>query len=302
MRNFVSYLFVFILFLVGLGTQCLFIVQEGQKAMLLRLGSLRQHAQHQVQIYEPGLHFKIPFIESPYYLDSRYQLWVTDSDRVQTVEQLYLLVDFYVQWQVSDYAVFFRANAASGQRTWPDAKRHVEILLKQKVRNAVLEQFGHRSLSRLISEDRKEIMRTFADIISPSLEGLGIRLIDFRLKKIELPDDVSEKIYNRMKTERQKSAAIHRARGLERSEKIRAQTDYEAQYMQTQAASDALKMRGEADATASKIYANVFSKYPHFYNFYESLKSYEEIFKPGDQVILSTQSTLFDHFQQREKS
>jgi len=223
-----------------------------------------------------------------------------DADRVQTVEQLYLLVDFYFKWKVDDFPLFFRVHASGGERPWDRAKTNVEVLLKQKVRNAVLEEFGRRPLSRLIAEDRKDIMNTFGPAIEESLKKIGVALVDFRLKKIELPEDVSEKLYNRMRTEREKSAAMHRARGKEKAEKIRAQTDYDVQVLIAQAKSTAEILKGEADAKAAQCYAEAFAPHKDFYNFTRSLQTYRAIFdSKEDLMFLRTDNALFDLLQER---
>jgi len=286
--------------LLVLGYQSFFIVQESGRAVRIRFGQLETNSSNQVILYEPGLHFKWPLVDSIYTMDSRHQIWTMDADRVQTIEQLYLLVDFYFKWKVDNFPLFFRVHAAGGEKSWAEAKTNVEVLLKQKVRNAVLEEFGKRPLSRLIAEDRKDILNTFGPAIEDSLKKLGVALVDFRLKKIELPEDVSEKLYNRMRTEREKSAAMHRARGKERAEKIRAQTDYDIQVLIAQARSTAEILKGEADARAAKYYADAFGPHQDFYYFTRSLQTYREIFHSKDDLMfLRTDNPLFETLQER---
>jgi membrane protease subunit HflC len=284
--------------------QSLFIVQEGERAFRIRLGLLEMNSKTQQPIvYTPGIHYKWPILDKIYKIDPRDQLWIMDSDRVQTVEQLYLLVDFYFKWKVDDFPLFFKLHSAGGDRPWDEARRNVEVLLKQKVRNAVLEEFGRRPLSRLIAEDRKDIMNTFGPTIEESLRKLGVALVDFRLKKIERPEDVSEKLYNRMRTEREKSAAMHRAKGKEKAEKIRAQADYDVQVLLAQSQSSADILRGEADAKAAQYYADAFGQYKDFYSFTRSLQTYREIFQSKDDLIfLKTDNPLFDILQERSDS
>ncbi len=281
-------------------SQSLFVVNQSERAFLIRLGQLHEGKNGLPQVYGPGLYWKWPFIDGVYILDPRDQIWTMDADRVQTVEQLYLLVDFYFKWKIDNFPLFFRVHAAGGERSWSQAKKNVEILLKQKVRNAVLEEFGRRPLSRLIAEDRKDIMNTFGPAIEESLKKIGVALVDFRLKKIELPEDVSEKLYNRMRTDREKNAAMHRARGREKSEKIRAQTDYDVQVLIAQAKSTAEIRKGEADAKAAQCYAEAFSPHKDFYNFTRSLQTYRAIFQSKDDLMfLGTDNVLFDILQER---
>ncbi len=286
--------------LMILGYQCFFIVPESHKAMRIRFGQLETDQHNEAIIYESGCHIKWPFIDSIYHMDARQQMWTMDADEVQTVEQLYLLVDFYFKWKVDNFPLFFRVHSSGGGKSWQEAKANVEVLLKQKVRNAVLEEFGKRPLSRLIAEDRKEILNTFGPVIKDSLQKLGVALVDFRLKNIEIPEDVREKLYNRMRTDRAKNATMHRAKGKEKSEKIRAQTDYDVQVLIAQAKSTAEISKGKADAQAAQYYAEAFGPHQDFYSFTRSLQTYREIFQSKDDLMfLSTDSSFFDILQER---
>lgn len=276
----------------------MFIVNQSERSVLIRLGKVASDHLNQPMLYEPGLHFKIPFIDKPYRMDARNQIWTIDSDRIQTVEQVYLMVDFYFKWKIDNFVEFFKVNSAGGARTWAQSKKNVEYLIKQKVKNAVLKEFGRRPLSSLISEDRQDVMLTFAPAIKESLQSLGVTLVDFRLKQIDLPDDVSEKVYNRMRTEREKSATMHRARGREKSEKIKAEADAQVQVILAQAQKDAATIKGKADANASSIYANSYKKNPEFYNFLRTLEVYKNtLSEKRDYLVLSTDKKLFEHFE-----
>ncbi|MBM4222357.1 MAG: protease modulator HflC [Gammaproteobacteria bacterium] len=277
-----------------------FTVHEGQRAVIMRLGQLKTDLNSRPIICEPGLHFRIPFLESPYYIDIRQQIWIMDSDPIQTIDQLYLLVDFYFKWEVSDSAEFFRIHTAGGTRSWDAAKSNVEFLLKQRVKNAVLEEFGRRPLGRLVLEDRRDIMETFGAGLSNSLKDLAVKLVDLRLKKIELPDDVSEKVYNRMRTEREKSATMLRASGLEQSEKIRAQADFDVKMILSKVQSDALKMKGQVDAEIMKMYAEAFADQVAFYELMRSCEMTREVFQSPDNILIVRPEKVFPGIYKRE--
>jgi membrane protease subunit HflC len=274
--------------------QSIFIVHEGERAFILRLGKVVSTVEGQPKVMHPGLHVKIPLIDTIYTMDARNQIWGIESDRIQSVEQVYLMVDFYFKWKIEDFGLFFKVNAAGGQKLWNHAKRNVEILLKQKIKNAVLEEFGRRPLAKLIAEDRQEMMLTFAPAIKQSLKDLGVALVDFRLKQIDLPDDVSERVYNRMRTEREKTATMHRARGLEKAEKIRADADNQVQVCLAQARRDADIIRGQADAEVAKLYAESYSKNPEFYQYVRTLEAYRNTLSGSkDILILKADRKLF---------
>ncbi len=276
----------------------IFIVNQSERAVLIRLGKVASDHLNQPRLYQPGLHLKVPFLDKPYRMDARNQIWTIDSDRIQTVEQVYLMVDFYFKWKIDNFVEFFKVNSAGGARSWAQSKKNVEYLIKQKVKNAVLKEFGKRPLSSLISEDRQDVMLTFAPAIKESLQSLGVTLVDFRLKQIDLPDDVSEKVYNRMRTEREKSATMHRARGREKSEKIKAEADAQVQVILAQAQKDAATIKGKADADASRIYADSYKKNPEFYNFFRTLEVYKNtLSEKRDYLVLSTDNKLFEHFE-----
>lgn len=287
-----QYLFINLLFIALVAYQSLFIVYEGEKALLLRFGEVVREGES-AKVYGPGIHFKWPMIERAYLMDARLQIWGIDADKIQSVEQVYLMVDFYFKWQVSDFERFFKVSGG-GIHSWNSAKNKIEGLLKQKIKNAVFEEFGRRTLSQLISEDRKNMAEMFKDTIAEISDQLGVDLVDFQLKQIELPDDVSEKVYNRMRTAREKTAASHRAHGQQAAEKIEAETDYEVQVILVEAEKKARIIRGKAEAKSADIYALAYTQDSGFYEFQRNIESYRQIFKENDNLmVLRSSNPLF---------
>lgn len=292
-NSFFVYIFILCGILVQLIASSVVIVSEHERGVLLRFGQLFLNRDSEPLVLSPGMHFCIPGIDQVYRMDVRQQIWIMDSDPVQTVDQLYLLVDFYFKWEVSDFPEFFRIHAAGGARSWEDAKRNVELLLKQRVRNAVLEEFGRRPLGRLVLEDRKDMMNLFGSQFSSGLKDLAVTLIDLRLKKIELPEDVSEKVYNRMRTEREKSATVLRAKGSQQAEEVRAQTDYDVKMILAQAESASLKIRGQTDADIAEYYADAFAAQVPFYQFLRKIETIKQVFHSPQDVLILTSDDLF---------
>jgi membrane protease subunit HflC len=294
MSNRLSAILIVLSVILALLGNSIFIVQQSERAFVIRLGKVIANAEGLPEVKLPGLHFKAPLIDNIYKMDVRNQIWAIESDSIQSIEQIYLKVDFYFKWKIEDFGLFFKVNAAGGQKPWSEAKKNVEILLRQKVKNAVLEEFGRRPLAKLIAEDRNEVMSLFAPTINDGLKHLGVTLVDFRLKQIDLPDDVSEKVYNRMRTEREKDAASLRARGREKAEKIRADTDNQVQVCLAQAQRDADIIRGEADAAAAETYANAYNANPDFYKYIRTLETYRTSFSSKkDLLILKADRKLF---------
>lgn len=274
--------------------QSVVVVYEGEKAFLLRFGEILRQEDGSVRTYDPGLHFKWPFVERAFLMDARLQIGMVDADKIQTVEQVYLMVDFFFKWKITDFERFFRVSGG-GTNSWSTAKSKVEALLKQKIKNAVFEEFGRRTLSRLISEDRKHMSQMFDNTIKEISRQFGVELVDFQLKQIELPEDVSEKVYNRMRTEREKTAASHRARGQQIAAKIEAETDYDVQVILADAQKKARVMRGQAEAESANIYAVAYHQDADFYQFMRNLESYKQMFSDqGNLLVLRANTPLFE--------
>lgn len=290
MSDRLQYLLINTLVVLFLLYQSFFMVYEGEKAFILRFGEIVRQQDGQVQVYSPGLHIKWPFVERVFLMDARLQIGMVDADKIQTVEQVYLMVDFYFKWRISDFERFFKVSGG-GISSWSHAKSKIEALLKQKIKNAVFEEFGRRTLSLLISEDRKHMSQMFDGTIQDISKQFGVQLVDFQLKQIELPEDVSEKVYNRMRTEREKTAASHRARGQQLSAKIEAETDYDVQVILADAQKKARIMRGQAEAESANIYASAYTQDADFYQFMRNLETYKHMFNDEENLLVLRANT-----------
>ena len=257
----------------------LFIVEEGQKAFVLQFSKVKRDANGDSVVYEPGLHFKLPLIERVKRLDSRIQTLDDSADRFVTAEKKDLIVDSFIKWRISDFGTYYiRTNGGN--------KQVAEQLLKQKVNNALRNEFGTRTIKEIVSGERSELMQAAVEEAKSSSD-LGIEVLDVRVKQINLPLEVSNFIFERMRTERLKVAKAHRSEGREQAEIIRADVDARITVMLAEAERESQTLRGEGDAQAAKVYADAFNKSPEFFAFVRSLEAYKNSFNNKQDVLVA---------------
>jgi membrane protease subunit HflC len=266
-----------------------FTVREGQSAIVLQFGRIERTND------KPGLHFKIPFVQQVMLFDSRIQTLDTQPERYFTLEKKTVKVDFYVKWRINNNATYYQATHGV-----TDQARQ---LLLPIIKDALRFEVNARPLDELISGGRKDITKRVRELADQStLKTLGIKVIDVRIKQIELPTEVSDSVYKRMRAERTKLANELRSTGKEEGEKIRANADRQRQVLIANAHRDAAKIRGEGDAQAASIYAKAYSKDPGFYDFYRSLQAYRKAFGSGKSVmVLKTNSDFMRFFEHGDK-
>jgi len=281
-------IFLGIVILVLLFT-ALFQVREGQQALLLRLGKLVTDSGGQPRVYKPGLHFKTPFINRARIFDTRIQTLAIDSSRVVTVNKKDVLVDYYIKWRISNLPLFYTRTGGSRFRT--------ETLLQQKLNDGLRAQFGRRTIQEVVASDRTDIMAALSKAADESARSLGVDIIDVRIKGIDLPPAVRGAVFDRMRAERERVAAEHRAEGKAQGERIRANADREVTVVLANAKRDGSKLRAEGDAKAAIIYAKSFQQNPEFYAFKRSLDAYREAFRSkDDMLVLNPQGQFFKYF------
>ena len=259
--------------IVLLGLNSMFVVSEGQSALLLQFGRI-VHTD-----YQPGLHFKLPLIQQVMHFDKRILSLDAPPERYFTSEKKSVNVDFYVKWRVVDNAAYYRATGGDQQIA---AQRLTPI-----VKDALRFEFNARTLPDLISGGRKDIterVRHQTDV--SARKNLGIAVVDVRIKRIDLPNEVSESVYKRMRAERLQLANELRFTGQESAETIQADADRQGQVLRADAQRDAAKVRGEGDAQAAQIYAEAYNQDPEFFAFYRSLQAYKTSFEDGKGVLI----------------
>ena len=286
MKNF---LIVIIIALGALVLSSLFVVDEGEKAIVIQFGKVQRDSDSgETVVFEPGLHFKLPVIDRVITLDARIQTLDEVADRFVTSEKKDLIVDLYVKWKIKDFAKYYLATGGF--------KDNAEILLQQKVNNGLRSEFGTRTISQIVSGERSELMDEAMAQASDSSDELGIEIVDVRVKQINLPLEVRNYIFQRMRTERDAVAREHRSEGKEKAEFIKANMDAKVTVMLADAERNARKLRGEGDAKAAEIYAKTYTKDAEFYNFLRSMDAYKNSFSnKQDVIVLEPDSDFFKY-------
>ncbi|MFM1569221.1 MAG: protease modulator HflC [SAR86 cluster bacterium] len=264
-------------------SQSLFVVSEIERAVKLRFGEIVQFD------LEPGLHFKWPIVNSVRYFDSRILTLDAQPQRYLTSEKKALMVDSFIKWRIKDVAKYFTTTGGDEER----AKR----LLSQRVDTGLRNEFGTRTVKEVVSGERDQLMNSLTSMLDGiAQEELGVEVIDLRVKRIDLPLEVSESVYNRMRTERERLARELRAQGNEVAEKIRATADKDKTIILADAYREAEETRGNGDAKATATYAEAYSKDPEFYDFTRSLKAYQATFQSkGDILLIDPDSDFFKY-------
>jgi len=264
-----------------------FTVKETEKALRLQLGRIVQSD------YEPGLHFKLPLIQNVRTFDARIQTLDAAAEQFLTSEKKNLMVDSYVKWRINNVENYFTATGGNdilaGQR------------LAELIADGLRSEFGKRTIQEVVSGDRAEIMDIITTEAANRSEQFGIEIVDVRIKQIELPKEVSNSVFNRMRAERERVAKDLRSRGEAEALRIRAQADRERIEVTAKAERDAEQIRGEGDATAADTYAQAFNENPDFYALYRSLNAYKRTLNSKDDVlVLEPDSDFFNFFNQLE--
>ncbi|GGO71482.1 protease modulator HflC [Bowmanella pacifica] len=284
MKNF-SIALIIVLVILGFGS--VFVIEEGYRGIVIQFGKVRRDVETgQTVVYEPGIHLKLPFIDTVKQLTSKVQTLDDGANRFVTAEKKDLIVDSYVKWRIKDFATYYLATGGF--------KDQAETLLKQKVNNGLRTEFGSRTISEIVSGERSELMNKAMKQSAESAVELGIEIVDVRVKQINLPLEISNSIFERMRAERAAVAKEHRSQGREQAEIIRADIDARVTVMLADAERNARKLRGEGDAEAAKIYADAYTKNAEFYAFLRSMDAYRKSFNSKqDVLILEPDSDFF---------
>lgn len=293
MKNFSIAVLALLLVLV---VSSVFVIYEGQRGIVFQFSKIkRDSVTDQMMVFEPGLHFKMPFIATVRKLDARIQTLDEAPDRFVTSEKKDLMVDSFVKWRIVDFSTYYLRTSGSVD--------NARALLKQKVNNGLRTEFGNRTIKEIVSGDRDAIMQKALESAESSREDLGIEVVDVRIKAINLPTEVSNSIYERMRAERTAVAKEHRSQGQEQAEIIKATIDAKVTIMLAEAQKNAFEVRGDGDAIAAKVYADAYQKDAEFYSFYRSLEAYENSFSSkNDIMIVKPDSDFFQYLKDDSKS
>ena len=249
-----------------------FIVDEREKAIVLQFG---ETVREDVGV---GFHFKIPIIQEVKKFDARLRSLDEDPDRILTNESKYLLVDSFVKYKISNVLLFYKATGGSFN--------NLNNLLGQRTEFELKNQFGKRSVTEVVSGERDELMRIMRDNLAASVVDLGIEVIDFRVKRIDLPPELSNSVYERMRTERNRLAEELRSEGKELSREITASADKDRIIILAEANKLSQQLRGEGEATAAAIYAKAHNQDPEWYEFIRTMELLPDAFSNKSDVML----------------
>ncbi|MCX7116465.1 MAG: protease modulator HflC [Legionellales bacterium] len=279
-------LFLFLMLILA----SVFTITEGQHGILLRLGRLVIDSKtDQVKILAPGLHVKMPMIETLRTFDTRIQTCDIKSSRIVTKEKKDVIVDYYVKWRIENLARYFKATGGNQFKA--------ETLLEQQLNTYLRAQFGKRTISDVVSGGRDDLMDVLRQRAEEQAGQLGIRVVDVRIKGIELPANTSNAVYQLMRANMQKIANRHRADGHAAAETIQAAADAKVSILLAKAHSEGQMLRAQGQAEAADIYAHAFNQNKDFFAFYRSLKAYVNSFNSKQDIfVLDENSAFFAYF------
>ncbi len=280
---------IVLVFVLIIANSSLFIITEGQAGLKLRLGEIVKDSDGKDKVYGPGLHFKVPFLNQVRKFDVRLQTLTVQSSRIMTEEQKYVIVDYYVKWRIEEVALFYKRTNGMVIRA--------QTLLEQQINDALRAAFGKRTITDVISGERMNIMSIIAEATNKSAQDLGVEVIDMRIKSVDLPKEVSESVFARMRVKREQVANHLRSDGKAQAEKIRAKADAIVTVTIAKAQEEGAIIRAKGLAEAADIYAQAYQKDSEFYEFYRSLEAYTSAFDQGqDMLVLQPEAKFFKYF------
>lgn len=285
-KSIVAIIGLVIIALVGVSS--IYILPEYQKGVVLRFGKLQE------QQPSTGLNFKLPIADDVRKFDARVLTVDAPAENYFTVQNKRLVVDSYAKWKVLNPELFYTSTGGSNDV----AARRLSVRISDGLRN----EFGKRTLHEVVSGERDELMASLVETINETVgDQLGIEVVDIRVKRIDLPDEVRNSVYNRMRAAREKEAREYRSKGKEQAEIIRADADRQQIVIEAEAYRDAELLRGEGDAKAAAIYASAYSQDAEFYRFIRSLNAYKETFQnKGDVMLVDPNSDFFRYLKDSE--
>lgn len=274
-------IFAAVLILITLSSS-IFFVDERQRALLLRLGQIERAD------YEAGIHFKIPFVNEVRRFDGRILSLDLTPARYLTGEQKNVIVDSFILWRISDVSSYFTSMGGD--------EENARLRLSQIIKDGLRAEFGRRSIQEVVSGDRNELVSGILTDANETAAGYGVEIVNVRIKRIDLPSEVSSSVYSRMQAERERVAKDLRSRGAEVAEKIRSDADRQRTVILAEARRQAEILRGEGDATASEVYADAYSQNEDFYGLYRRLNAYQNIFQGDDMLVIEPKGEFFNRF------
>jgi membrane protease subunit HflC len=282
---------IILVVLVLLGLSSAFTVNEGESALVLRLGKIVSNDSKSV-VYVPGLHFKAPFIDHVRFFDTRLQQLATPESQplvVVTQEQTYLQVEYFAKWRISNLPKFY--TSTGGSVSW------AENLLEQRINDIVRAEYGKRTSEQAVSTDRANMMAAIREQADDIGKDQGVQVLDVQIQQITLPQEIMDSVFNRMATERKQFAEAKRAEGIEKSEEVKALADQKATVIKAQSVMQAAIIRAKGDQQAADIFAKAYSVDTSFYAFYRSMEAYKKMLNnKNDMMVIKPDGQFFNYF------
>jgi len=272
-------LLVLVLGALVLGSMSVFTVDQRETALKLQLGEIKRTD------YQPGLHFKLPIFQEILKFDERIQTLDAEPALFLTNEKKNLKVDSFVKWRIHDVSKYYTSTGGNAQR----ASDRLAVVIQKRMKD----EFGKRTIHQVVSGQRAELMTKLTEEAKKEAKRLGIEIVDVRLKRIDLPEQVSQSVYQRMSAERTRVAKKFRSEGEEKAKTIRAEAARERQVILAEARRDGDKTRGDGDAEATRIYADAFGQDAEFFALYRSLNAYKDAFSSRSDIMLIDPSSEF---------
>ena len=296
MRIFIS-VTIFLLLVAVVSSSCLFTVYQHDRVLISRFGKFNRNSNEEAIIYEPGLHFKLPVIDKIHNFDTRLQMLGFESSSIFTSQKKEVRVNLFVQWRIRNFERYYIRTGANTVQGYRGRQNQAQQLLRQKVFDGLRAEFGRLTIKDVVSGERIELMARLSKHTDKSARELGMEVVDFRIKQINLPEAVSAAVYDRMRAERERVAAELRASGSAAANIIRANADKQQRIILAEAKEIAEKLRGDGDSQAVRIYAKSYKKDPGFYEFHRTLEAYKNTFNTKqDVLILRPDSDFFKFF------
>jgi membrane protease subunit HflC len=290
MRRNLGFVLSVVIGLIIIASLSLFIVDQRQNAIVFRLGEVVK------VVKEPGLYAKVPLLDNTRYFDTRILTIDTpEPERFLTSEKKNVLVDLFVKWRITDVRAYYVSVGGD------EARARTRLL--QTINDSLRAEFGNRTVHEVVSGERDKIMELMRDRANDDASKIGVQVLDVRMKRVDLPQEVSESVYRRMEAERKRVANELRSTGSAESEKIRADADRQREVILALAYRDAQRVKGEGDAKATAIHANAYQSNPEFFTFYRSIEAYKQTFKnKSDVLVLEPNSEFFKYLRSGGKA
>lgn len=296
------YFFTVVLLAGVISSSCLFTVYQHDRVLISRFGKFNKNDKNEAIIYGPGLHFKLPIIDKIHNFDTRLQMLGFESSSIFTSQKKEVRVNLFVQWRIRNFEKYYTRTGANTVQGIRGRQNQAQQLLRQKVFDGLRAEFGRLTIKDVVSGERIELMARLSKHTDKSARELGMEVVDFRIKQINLPEAVSAAVYDRMRSERERVAAELRASGSAAANIIRANADKQQRIILAEAKEIAEKLRGDGDSQAVNIYAKSYEKNPTFYEFYRTLEAYKNTFNSKqDVLILRPDSEFFKFFHGTKK-